>query len=461
MFSVETSYLFFVILSLIVAAIAAWKTGRQWALGVGVAVSMSAASWFEIDIAGFPVDVLSTVSIVLLVVASAMYWRRLLWPITVMDVLVTALAVWHGVVDLQYGDPVATTAARAYAEWWLAYAAGRYAFMHRSSLSVLAPWFAGVAVVLSVAAMIECWTGINLWEAIFHVADDRVNRPQGLRFDLFHRAIATTRHPIFLGVILMLLSPWAWVTWDSALTRRRAWWGVIAFVLILLGIAATVSRGPVLGMAVAAVFFACVQWRIARIILVPVIVIAIALLVWRFDDVVTKLDESVGVESATIVEVDEDAEIYTGTRNRIFVMKIYGPIVLKGGLLGFGTDNTDQFPPNVPGLPADKRSRLRLRIVDNSFVLVGLRFGIVGLTIFTSLFVAAVVGCLRLRRAASTYLIPCGPVSVTVLAAMFVGVALELLTVYCDYDFVPVLLMHFGVVSGVQLSIREAIRNPA
>ncbi len=460
MFSIEASYLLFVMLSLSTAAYVGRRQGKEWALGVGMAMSLLSASWFEITVAGLPISVSMTVAIVLLSVYCLHSWRKIFWPLTLLDFLVGGMVAWNVIVDTQYGQPFLPTLAKAYGEWILPYAAGRYAFLHRGSLTSLAPWFVAVGCIIALGAMIESWTGINAWELLFHDADDRVTRTTSLRYGLLYRAMGVTRHPIFLGVILMLLTAWAGILIDSAgRNRRRVWLGIAALFLIVLGVVATVSRGPLLGLFATLAFFLAVKYRFVRWALIPTVVLAGFWATMNLDSVVESLDTNIAPERKTIVEVDNEQLEYTGTKNRIFVMRIYGPIVLKGGLIGYGTANTDQFPPNVPGLPSETRSRNRLRIVDNSFILIGLRLGTVGLLLFVSFFLVSIWECLSMRRIASTCLTPSGEGSPTILAAVLVGVGLEILTVYCDYDFVPWILFHFGVVNGLYLHCQNRLKR--
>ncbi|MCO8121615.1 O-antigen ligase family protein [Stieleria sp. TO1_6] len=365
------------------------------------------------------------------------------------------LVAWHVVVDVYYGSDALPTLARAYGEWGLMYAAGRYAVLHRGALAGLAPWFAGVASVIAVASIAESLTGINLWESVFHVADDRVSRPQGERYGIFHRAIGMTRHPIFLGVILMLLTAWSGIMIDSANeSNRKRFFGWMTLLLVIAGVVVTGSRGPVLGLCGALCFGLSLSSRIARwAIAIGVLVGGIGL-TFNFDRVIHGLDAIGGERRAKIVRINGDAELYTGTRNRMFVVQIYGPIAMAGGPLGYGTEATDRFPPNVPGLPTDPESKVRLRIVDNTYILIALRFGIVGVVLFSALLLGAIWTCVVLRRVAGTYFHPCSAGSMVVFASVLFGVSLELLTVYCDFDFLPWILFHCGVVSGLYAKTR-------
>ena len=46
-------------------------------------------------------------------------------------------------------------------------------------------------------------------------------------------------------------------------------------------------------------------------------------------------------------KINGNLEVYDASSNRFFVAEIYGPLAVKGGPLGYGTKDTDSFPPHV------------------------------------------------------------------------------------------------------------------
>ncbi|TWT66643.1 O-antigen ligase family protein [Allorhodopirellula solitaria] len=447
----------FAIMLLVSCGFAAWygyRHGKQYVLGAGMAVSMLAGTWFEITLWNTEINVAMATAIVLLIAYCTHSWREIFKALNLLDVLVGALMIWHIIVDVSHeGQPLAFT-LRAYGQWMLPYAAGRYAFLHPGSMSKLSPVFVAVASFIAIAAVYESFTSVNLWETIFIHVDDKVSRVVGQRYGLLYRSIGPVRNAIFLGIMLYLLLPFAvdlTTPRDDARWRRAA--GFAGMILIMLGIVATVSRGPMLCVVLAGAFaLVCVN-RYARWILIPLAAAGVIFTAVQFDTVANYL-ESGGDEHtrSRIVDVDHegDAEIHNNTRHRLLIPKIYGPIVFEGGPLGYGTTASSGFPPrNIPGLPNDPAISGLLRNVDNTYINIGLAFGWVGLALFVTLLITTIVQALQLAPVASTYLYPSDARVAVAYASIFFAIIFEIWTVHWSYDYSFWVLFQVGVVAGL------------
>ncbi|MEL6104513.1 MAG: O-antigen ligase family protein [Planctomycetota bacterium] len=414
-----------------------------------MALSLSAATWFQLLPLGTPLNVQSAVAAGLMVAFCVHSFRSVWSPLTLLDGLMAALVVWNVLADSVATGFESTLPFRSYGEWALPYVTGRFAVMHRDALAQLAPWFTGVGAVIGLAAVAESFSGLNLWETLFIPVDDLVQTHRAKRFDLAYRALGPTRHPIFLAVVLMTVIPWA-IGWrESGENRTQRVLATLAILALSLGMIATLSRGPVLAALLGIAFATAVYNRVARYALILLSVIGAVVAYSSADALMQWLDQSEG--RTAVVVVDDEERVYSGSRNRLFVLEIYGPLIPRGGVFGYGTENVSSFPPNIPGLPTEASSRERLGIVDNSFILVGLRFGLVGMGILIALFVAAIVGCLSLNRVASTYFYPVGSQFVVAMAATLFAVGVEITTVFFSYDFAFWILFLFGIVSGMQV----------
>lgn len=450
------SYVVFLIVCCVAGLIAAKTLGRRFIVGAGLATSLLAASWFQVSLGDAPLSVQSTMA-ALVMIAFCLHSGKAIWsPLTLLDVLVASLVTWNVVCDSFHDGFQPALPFIAYGEWALPYVTGRFAVMHGESISKLAPWFAMIGVVISAAAIFESVTGTNLWESIFVPVDDLVRTNRAKRYDFLYRALGPTRHPIFLSVVLMLLAPWT-IGWaESAVGRSERLWGIGSLVALLAGVASTISRGPAAACVIGFAFFGAVLHRGIRYVVVLVVVLgSVAAFVGR--DSILRVLETGGESRRTIVEYEGEKVIYSGTRNRLFVVKIYAPLVWRSGAFGYGTQATDSFPPNIPGLPTDPRSRDRLGVVDNAYLNVGLRLGVVGLAIFTGMILLAIVRCLRLQSVASTTLYPAGGLFVSALAATLVAVGIEISTVFLSYDYAFWLLLTLGVVAGVDARSKQVL----
>ncbi len=323
-------------------------------------------------------------------------------------------------------------------------------------------FFAGVAIFIGGEAVFEGITGINIWEKIFAPMDDLVKQGRGLRFGL-SRASGPTRYSIFLGIVLMLLTPWC----ISLIGRHDRKWvrvfGVIALLSCIAGIVATVSRGPLLGMVLAGAVSITIVWPWTFKWFAGTAMVGLLLVVTFWEQVISLVEstQTTNQVRVQVVEVDGEYEAFSGSRNRLLVWEIYGPLVLKGGPLGYGTEAVSSFPPNIPGLPTSAKARATLGIVDNSYLLIGLRFGWIGIGLFLALLGGSIVTAIQLRRSAGLILYPDGPAFLTAMASILVGVAFEIMTVFSSYDFMFWILFHCGIVAGLASLRRDMVRGLA
>ncbi len=464
MFTDEVSFAIMLCVSCGFAAWFGYRNGKQYALGAGMAISLLAGTWFEIVIGGVEINVTIATAVILLVVYCTHSWRQIFSSLHLPDYLIASLAVWLVIVDIVYDGLSLGLAAEAYGQWILPYAAGRYAFLHRGSMSKLAPVFVFVAAFISIAAIAESWTSGNLWEATFVHIDDLVARVSGQRYGLLYRAIGPLRNPIFLGIVLLTMLPYAvdLVSRADPAPRIRAL-GWIGMLLVVLGVVSTVSRGPVLCLPVALLIGLAWYSPVLRYAALAGTVILAILVSTNFDAAIDFLDG--GTEDHVVSVVLQDGEsgdpmIYNNTRHRLLVPRIYLPLVFDGGPLGYGTTNSTGFPPkNIPGMPTDPVLLARLTSVDNSYINVGLRSGWVGLALFVMLLISAVILCYHMAPVASTYLFPSDSRVIVAYASVLIAVSLEIWTVFFSYDHAFWILFQIGSISGLAGQIKTARRE--
>jgi len=293
---------------------------------------------------------------------------------------------------------------------------------------------------------------MNIWEIVFGQvrADDLIKRPQGLRFGLLFRAWGPTRNPILLGCVLVLMVPWAisLATTHGARWRRiLGWSGVVS---IILGTFAAMSRGPLLALIVAASVAMSFYYLWARRVFLATVVMAVLVGFWGWSSILEFLDRIENEKSsARVVEVDGDFERHSSTRHRILIFQLYGPLVFRGGITGYGTAALRPIPPNIPGLSISARDQQTLGIVENSYLTIALRFGLVGVFLFISLHVAAIATAFSLARKQSLVTYPAPPVFLVAIGSILVGMSFEMMTVLPVYDFYFWVLFMCGMVAGL------------
>lgn len=430
------------------ARLRAWLSEPSYVVGAAVAVTLAIPTWIDLHIFGLSIDFRIWVAAVVMIGYCVHPHARIRSRINAIDIAVCGLIVTHVASDWSHGGWNASVPLLSYGEWWLPFAAGRFAMIAHRSIAVHSPVFLVIAVTLSAGAVFESLTAINVWEFVFGQVDDLVTRIYGKRYDLLYRAIGPTRQPIFLGIVLLLLVPWA-VGLAFGQGKLR-WFGIIGVGCLLAGIFATVSRGPLIALFVALLAMGSFYsvWIRRGTVAFGIIGALICITFWP--QLVGVLERSEELEQhVSIIEVDGEFYQYTGTRNRLYVMQIYAPLVVQGGPLGYGTEAVSSFPPNIAGVPTEPRARRALGIVDNSYVLLGLRFGLLGLFFLVMMLAAAVCTAFSLARRQSLVTYPSGPVFLVAMASILTGICVEILTVFSSYDFFFWILFSCGIVSGL------------
>jgi hypothetical protein len=269
-----------------------------------------------------------------------------------------------------------------------------------------------------------------------------------LRFG-WRRAYAVARHPNYFGGMLLLLLPWFAELWASARTTATRLLAVAGSCLLGAGTLSTLSRGAFLVFLSIPLFSVAFWSRKILIAMGILFAIGVAAAVWRFNDVnrfVHQLGNEKTTSSRTVI-VNGETVAYTSTSTHLRVFQLYGPIIGRVGPLGAGTEATAKFPPNVPGLPKSAKTVRMIPMVDNGFILLGLRFGWMGLTVFVVVVLTAIWQFLSLKRVEGVRFFA------TSMAGVSAAYCVFLFTVWMSYDFGFVYLWTIGLSSGLQCSV--------
>lgn len=427
--------------------IAAWavlyiRRGACQSLGIIVALSLLVPVWIRIPIFGEDISCRTVVSIVALLGFSFHVRGRILTPLTLLDILITILWVVHLVADIQADGWSFGVPFRAYGEWILPYVAGRRAIHGRNDLKALVPWVVAVLAILSLCGLLECLLGVNLFEI---VAGDRPVEgvPRNAARFGFKRAFGNAMHPIFFGNQILLLAPWCFAITQKNCRRTFQIFGWLTLFLTFLGLCSTVSRGPVLAFLIMLGMIAIIQFRLLRWPAFLSVAAIAAVFCLYPSDAMKFVGETVGVEQyKTLVEIDGDTKVYSGTNSRFLIFDAYGDALRHAGLTGYGTRLTTGFPPNIPYLQTSRHSVDRLKFVDNAYVLLTLRFGFLGLGMFALLLLIGIYTAGTLIK-----WFPQGDFFAAVCGSL-TGFAVVLLTVWLCYDFAFIALWTMGILSG-------------
>jgi len=432
-----------VIAILIAGGVCFRRRGAISALGIAVALTFAVPVWLEIPVAGIPMGVRTFVAITALIAFAIRSPWEIRSPLTVLDFVLTGIVVVHVISDSIHGWNAALAGLRAYGEWAVPYVAGRYAMRSAREMEPLTICVCGVVIVLGLGGLLEMATSVNPWEVLFG------NRPieefgrNASRFGL-KRAFGTTLHPIYFGVLILILTPWpvALSLWTKG--KREFPLAISGLAASLLGICSSLSRGPAIG----GVLFLCLLSAVwSRWCRWGVIAACATLAIWigtDFRGFVSQLEKLGGEKShVTNLKLDGEKVELSSLRYRMVLFQVYWPAMWHAGWLGYGTNAVLELPPKVPYLPADPQTRERLKFVDNSFVYQVLRFGWAGALLLATAFAAAAATGIHLAWDRSA------GVLASSLAAMVIATAAALTTVWLTYDLGFELFWSFGVIAGL------------
>jgi hypothetical protein len=245
-------------------------------------------------------------------------------------------------------------------------------------------------VLLSVYAFAESVSHQNPVFDFFPTYTSDLGTSVMFRYGL-KRALGMTSHPIYLSLMLSMMLPFLleiFHRWRLTSTPR---WGWAPLWLCLLGIFCTVSRSGQIAAAIilaADLFFRFPRVRPALLVL---LVMGGVTFYFGREDLISALEMASGTEAESItIVIKGEAVQYNGTRHRDLLHLVYREDVREGGWLGWGF----HF---LLKIPLDHHIPSQFKSIDDHYLLVQLRYGRLGVTVFL---LFAAVGALCLLRVA-------------------------------------------------------------
>ncbi|MEM9827595.1 MAG: O-antigen ligase family protein [Planctomycetota bacterium] len=419
------------------------------AMGASMIIAFTLPAYWRLEAFGipFPIPTLSAIALLILYLVSG---GSLRFRLTLPDLAVGLMMVVHCILDALFHQGDWTVPARAYGEWMLIYATGRYAFGSLEALHQARFQLATFALVSLGVWIIDVVTWVNLpmwlteYVSSFEVPD------KARRYGIV-RSVGATTHPIFFAAIWMCMLPLLALGLSGRsevplrpLTER------FAFPLryLLGGVAACggfvlLSRGAVLACLGGLLAYGCTRSRWFTLVLVLSVVGGAT---WGFQnreqvrDLWTRTGDF-SDQRKTLVTVNGEVIEHSSTLARLRIFDVYGTAAKRAGLLGYGSEAVSGFPPNIPHLPKEALAIEKFWTVENSYLLMLLRFGWVGLAAFVFLMLSPF-------WAATTWMDWDIRAELQVLACGVLMMALLLATVYPDYQMIGPLLFLLGIMSG-------------
>lgn len=433
------------------------RKGPSVALSAAMVMSFAFPVWIKQEVFGLPFNVSTSIACIALLGYTFHPQGKIISPLTLLDACIELMFLTHVLADSMAAGLTLALPCRAYGEWFLPYLAGRFAIRDRNDLRVIAPWVVGVLVILGISACIETVTKVNLFEQVFGNRPVELAKRSVERFGL-KRAFGNAMHPIYFGMLIVVLMPWQVCLWKSFESSRVRAMAAFAAVTTLAGIVCTVSRTPLMTVLVTVSLVLALRYRPLRWPLGLSIAMAIAGFLAFPIPVTDAISRwTGGGDRVRLIEVDGKVVEFSGSRSRLLVLPTYADALLKAGPTGYGSEALSTFPPKIPYMEGKAELSDSMKVIDNAYVVMALRFGWLGGSCLVMLFLAAIMTGLSLHFDRPDQLLPG-----TIACLLTVIASFSLLMVSMNYDFGFPILWTMGILSGLASarSRQCAERNP-
>ncbi|WP_010583516.1 O-antigen ligase family protein [Schlesneria paludicola] len=427
--------------------------GPVAALGWGSLVSLLFPCWLTQTVFGASIDLRIATSLILLLANLVHPRRRITWAFSAGDWALFVVYSIHVASDWYEDGMVLSHVVRAFGEWSVPYITGRLA------VQTIADWrqLTSVAVMLSITfsawAVTEAITHHNPGNAIFgHRPSDRTPEQQ-VRLG-FKRAEGPTTHPIWFGMIQALLLPWMIAAAYRSIRMDGPSWWIAMPICSFCGIAASFSRGPLIGASLTIYLTAMFCLPKLRKPLIIVMLLAVVSLVFIKSDVRQVLESWDGNYRPRNVEIEGERQELTAMSYRWLVFAPYKLAISQVGLLGYGTARTSTFPVNVPFGPEAKLTVMTFWSIDCQYLLFLLRFGWLGLAGFCAVIITSIWHLSRQVR----LVIHAERVLPMAIIAALASTAIILVVEWMPHDYGYLFLWLCGAANGPRLSAIAPLR---
>ncbi len=297
-------------------------------------------------------------------------------PLTLIsDIVVGVLVLVQVYSQYRIGRFGPLTAPDIARRWVLPYVVGRCYFGSvddiRRCLSISAKLLMG----LSVFAVVEAITKFHLVNRALGKTYPILETGEGYRWGL-KRAQGPLDHPIFFGMMLVLLYPFAYEVFREWRAGRGPRWWLWLLPTLSAAVIVTVSRGAQISLVFTGLitfFFQKPRWRIALFTFAVVGGTAGYVGKAVLTEALGKLAEESEDDVRLIMINDEEYE-YTGTKHRSLLFVAYDQAFKDCDAFGFGFE--------MQGIELEEAVALRFSSIDNHFIKFFLQYGYVGLSCF-------------------------------------------------------------------------------
>lgn len=299
--------------------------------------------------------------------------EKLVYKFALVDVLVVCLFLTHLISGFSNREMSIMTIPNIARIWLLPYFAGRLFLSSIHDIKKFLPVVAVILIILSASNVFEAVTKTNVLCKAFGKRYPILEAGEGYRWGI-KRAQGPLDHPIFNGLMLVMIYPFAVEAGRQAIAGKGPkWWMILPFTCFL-SVVCTASRGPIIAALVAVMCTVVFSSKFRVPLLIAVIGLGIAgyKIKDAIKDAVASLAESDDFERW--VEIDGQEYRYTGTAHRELLFLVYKKAMRECKFFGYGA--------RLRGVPIAEHLQDRFSSIDNHYLLFFLQRGYAGLYLF-------------------------------------------------------------------------------
>lgn len=363
------------------------------------------------------------------------------------DLLLATLVVVQIVSDCLTTDVTPAVAVDIAIQWFVPYALGRIAVRSADDVRRLMPGMVVVCLALSLWSAVESITRINpIGSLVGHVGS--IQGMQDLRWGL-RRAEGPLTHPIFFGLLLVMLLPFAMQAARMARNGTGPRWWTWTPWCIAGGTLFSMSRGPQMGIGITLLTMFVVlssRWRAA--VLLPV-TLFVALGLTAGHAILDVFHSWSGETDHRLILMKGELVPYTGTTHRLLQVEVYADAVAEAGWLGFGSAPLRAGETKIPHV--EEHLRQMFSSIDNHYLQFALQVGYLGLgtfVLFCFFGMAYAASCTNVEQGEFRLLF-------AGITGSLVALTLLMASVWLAGDYRFALLALVGFAGGAKLSLRQ------
>lgn len=299
------------------------------------------------------------------------------------DLIVAALAASQIYTEYTVGDLSPSTLLSTLLEWVVPYLLGRIACESIHDLRRLTTIMAWVCLGLSALAIVESVTRINVLNVLLGHAGS-LQGEGDIRWGM-KRAEGPVTHPIFFGLMLVMVLPWAFEAARRAMNGDGPkWWQALPWITAAAA-CCPMSRGPQIGVMLCAfvVFFLRNPAHRKGLAIVAIAVSVTGAVAYRPMLHLLHVWSNERPQAKETVVIGGAAVEYSGTNHRLLQLTVYQDAVLHAGWSGYGLMCMSTRPSRIPYV--EDQLREMFFSIDNHYLWMLLKAGYGGVTLFVLL----------------------------------------------------------------------------